>query len=253
MDEKKLKKRNIVIVLEILCILLLISTVGAVLYLNDYASTHSIKNDENSSLASQIAAANITISNLKSQLTTLQAEIEYNNTQLIDLNKQISNLQVQIANAKSNVKTLENYYNSLLYVLNTDNHDLSVELTTANNQIASLQNQVNALNAIGNLSVSTVWVNNQTVSQHAGSYTTWSESASYAGYVSIQVSSSTASITYANVTYSSHGVSYNTQTNVGIAGIAYFPVLPSSNIILAVGNGLSTGNATETVTITYYY
>ena len=105
MGEKKLARRNIVIILEILCILLLISTVGAVLYLNDYASTHSINNSEYSSLASQIAAANVTISNLNSQLTTLQTEIASNNTQITDLNKQISNLQVQIANAKSNVET----------------------------------------------------------------------------------------------------------------------------------------------------
>ena len=57
----------------------------------------------------------------------------------------------------------------------------------------------------------------------------------------------------ANVTYSSHGVNYNTQTNVGISGIAYFPILPSSNITVAVGNGLTNGNATETVTVIYYY
>jgi hypothetical protein len=90
------------------------------------------------------------------------------------------------------------------------------------------------------------------VSQQAGSYTTWSESASYAGYISIQVSSNTSS-TFANVTYSSHGVNYNTQTNVGISGIAYFPILPSSNITVAVGNGLTNGNATENVTVIYYY
>ncbi len=253
MGEKKMAGRNIVIVLEVSCILLLISTVGAVLYLNNYTSTHSVINSDYSSLVSQIAAANVTISSLNSQLSTLQTEIASNNTQLTELNKQISNLQVQTENAKSNFETMENYYNSLLYVINTENHDLSVELTTANTQITSLQNQVNELNAIVNLSVSMVWVNNQTVSQQAGSYTTWSEPASYAGYVSIQVSSSTASTTFANVTYSSHGVNYNAQTNVGTSGVAYFPILPSSKITFAVGNGLTNGNATENVTVTYYY
>jgi hypothetical protein len=90
------------------------------------------------------------------------------------------------------------------------------------------------------------------VSQQAGSYTSWSRSASYAGYVSIQVSSSTSN-TYVNVMYSSYGVNYNSQTNVGTSGIAYFPILPSSNITIAVGNGLTVGNANETVTVTYYY
>jgi uncharacterized coiled-coil protein SlyX len=250
---KKIAGRNIVIFLEVLCILLLTSTIGAVLYLNNYASTHTINNSEYGSLNSQIADANVTISSLNSQLSTLQTEIASNNTQLTELNKQISNLQVQTANAKSNLETMENYYNSLLYVINTENHDLAVKLTTANTQITNLQNQVNALNEIVNLSVSTVWVNNQTVSQQAGSYTTWSEPASYAGYVSIQVSSSTTNTTFAKVIFSSHGVNYNTQTNVGTSGIAYFPILPSSNITFAIGNDLTNGNATENVTVTYYY
>ena len=162
-------------------------------------------------------------------------------------------LTSQLIATNSSVKTIQDYYNSLIYVYSTDSHDFAVNLTTANSQIASLQDQISAFNAIGNLSVFSVWVNNQTVSQTAGNYTVWSESASYAGYVLIQVSSSTASVTYANVTYSSHGVNYNTQTNVGTSGTAYFPILPSSNINVAVGNGLNSGSATENVTITYYY
>ena len=64
------------------------------------------------------------------------------------------------------------------------------------------------------------------------SYTTWSESAGYAGYVSINVTSSTTSNTYTEVIYSANGVNYNVQTNVGVNGTAYFPVLPTSNIIV---------------------
>jgi hypothetical protein len=165
----------------------------------------------------------------------------------------VNTLSSQLKYENSTIRTIEDYYNSLIYVLNTQVHDTAIELTTANTQITSLQNQINALNDIGNLSISTIWINNQTINQPAGSYTTFSKSASYAGYVSIQISSSTTSSTYANVTYSSHGVNYNSQTNVGISGIAYFPILPSPNIIIAVGNGLINGNATENVTVTYYY
>jgi hypothetical protein len=261
MEEKKFVTKNVVAILGILCIILLASTVGLLVYYNNHgfieshtdSEIQSHTDSEYDALAAQLSAANATISSLNFQLATLQAELANNNTQSTNLNKQISDLQVQINNEEKNKTTLQDYYNSLLYVLNTDNHDLSVELDTANSQITNLQNQINVLNAIGNLSVSTVWVNNQTVSQQAGSYTTWSESASYAGYVSIQVSSSSTSITFTNVTYSSHGVNYNTQINVGTNGTAYFPILPSSNIIVAVGNGLSNGNATENVTITYYY
>jgi hypothetical protein len=256
MGEKKHVSRSTAIVLGVLCILLLAGMVGAVIYLNNaynnYRSTNTHTNSDYDSLNSQLAEANATILSLKSQLTTMQSELTNNSTQVTDLTKQIANLETQIANENKKIKTLTDYYNSLLYVVNTDNHDLAVELDTAKSQISILQNQVNALNAIGNLSVSTVWINNQTVSQQAGSYTTWSEPASYAGYISIQVSSNTSS-TFANVTYSSHGVNYNTQTNVGISGIAYFPILPSSNITVAVGNGLTNGNATENVTVIYYY
>jgi len=256
MAEKKLVSRSIAIVFGVLCILLLASMVGEVIYFNNaynnYRSTNTHTNSDYDSLNSQLVEANATILNLNNQLATLQSELTNNSTKVTDLTKQIADLETQIANSNKKVTTLTDYYNSLLYVINTENHDLAIELTAANSQITSLQNQVNALNLIVNLSVSTVWINNQTVSQQAGSYTSWSRSASYAGYVSIQVSSSTSN-TYVNVMYSSYGVNYNSQTNVGTSGITYFPILPSSNITVAVGNGLTVGNATETVTVTYYY
>jgi len=128
---------------------------------------------------------------------------------------------------------------------------------SAQNSYNNLQNQNNQLQNIVNLANSTVWVNDQTVSQPAGglgvSYTTWSESASYAGYVSIDVLSSTTSKTFANVVYSAYGVNYNDQVNIGTSGTAYFPVLPSSTLTVEVGNGNLVNGATETVTITYYY
>jgi predicted RNase H-like nuclease (RuvC/YqgF family) len=257
MGEKSLVRRSIAIVLGVLCIILLGSTVGAVIFYNNaynnYASTHSHTDSDYISLASQLANANANISSLNSQLSILQSELASNDTELTNLNAQIATLTSQLAFTNATKATTDDYYNSLLYVLNTEVHDLTIELATTNNQITSLQNQVDSLTAIGNLNASTTWVNNQTVSQPAGSYTTWSESASYAGYVSITVVSSTTSSTYANLTYSSHGVNYNVQINVGTSGTAYFPVLPSSNITVGVGNGLLTGTATETVTIIYYY
>ena len=260
MGEKKLVSRNIAIVLALLCFLLLGTTIGAVINYNNannaynnYTSTHSYTDAEYISLASKLADANGNISSLNSQLSTLQIELASNNTQSTNLKAQIDALTSQLVSLNATIATINDYYNSLIYVYTTENHDLSVNLTAANNQITSLQNQVDMLTAIANLTASTTWVNNQTVvNQPAGSYTTWSESASYAGYVSITVSSTT-SITFANVTYSSHGVNYNVQTNVGTNGTAYFPVLPTSNVTVAVGNGLSTGTATQTVTITYYY
>ncbi len=251
MSEKKVVNRRLTVALGVLCIVLLASTFGTIIYYSNYSSIHSYLNSEYATLMSQLADANTNISSLNLQLSTLQTQLAANNSQTVDLNKQITNLNSQIKNADENVKKLEDYYNSKMYVINTDNHDLSVELSSANTQLASLQNQVNALNAICNLTVSTTWVNNQTASQKAGSITTWTESATYPGYVAIQVFSATISSIYANVTYSSHGVNYNNQENLG-SGIAYFPILPS-NVTIAIGNSLLSGNATELVTITYFY
>jgi hypothetical protein len=260
MGEKKLVSRNIIVVLVLLCFLFLGTTIGAVIYYNttnsaydNYSSTHKHTDAEYLSLASKLANADENISSLISQLSTLQNELAGNKTHSIDLQAQVDALATQLLAKNSTISTINDYYNSLMYVYTTENHDLSVQLTTANNQIANLQNQVNSLSSIVNLTAFTTWVNNQTVTQPAGSYTTWSQSTSYAGYISINVSSSTTSSTFANVTYSSHGINYNVQTNVGSNGTAYFPVLPTSNVAVAVGNGLSIGTATETVTITYYY
>jgi predicted nucleic acid-binding Zn-ribbon protein len=256
MSEKKLVTRSVAIILGLLCILLLGSTVGTVIYYNNaynnYASNHTHTDTEYLFLASLFANANENISSLNNQLSTLQSELAGNSTQSTNLKAQVDALTSQLGAINASIVTIQDYYNSLVYVYSTDSHDLAVQLDSARSQITSLQSQVDSLSAIANLTASTTWVNNQTVTQPAGSYTTWSESASYAGYVSITVSSSTSS-TYANVAYSSHGVNYNVQTNVGTNGTAYFPVLPSSNITVAVGNGLSTGSATETVTILYYY
>jgi peptidoglycan hydrolase CwlO-like protein len=257
MAEKKLVNRSIVITLGLLCVTLVAAMVGTAIYysnMNDaYTATHTHADSEYASLTTQLAIANENISSLNNQLSTLQIDLANKSTQSTDLQTQVNTLASQLKYENSTIRTIEDYYNSLIYVLNTQVHDTAIELTTANTQITSLQNQINALNDIANLSISTIWVNNQTVNQQAGSYTTWSQSASYAGYVSIQISSSTTSSTYANVTYSSHGVNYNSQINVGINGIAYFPILPSPNITVAVGNGLANGNATENVTVTYYY
>jgi hypothetical protein len=251
MGEKKVVNRNIAFALGLMCIVLAASTVGIAVYsgsTNNNAASTDHTDAEYSALVTQLEAANQNISSLTDQILQLQSELANNNTQTMDLHTRIDALTSQLIATNSSMQTLQDYYNSLMYVINTENHDMKIELSTANARIASLQSQIAEL---GNLTTSTVWVN-QTVSQQAGAYTTWSESASYAGYVSIQVSSSTSN-TYANVTYSSHGVSYNTQTNIGVNGTAYFPVLPASNIKVTVGNTLTTGTATENVTVTYYY
>jgi hypothetical protein len=257
MGEKKVVNVNVAYALGVLCIILVGATVGVVIFTgntdNNFADSHSHSDSEYAALTAQLAAANENISNLNTQLSSLQSEVTNNsNNQTTALYARIDALTTQLMATNSSVKTIQDYYNSLIYVYSTENHDLAVNLTTANNQIASLQDQINTLTAISNLTVSIIWISNQTVSQTAGNYTVWSESTNYAGYVSIQISSSTSN-TYANITYTSHGVNYNNQINLGNSGTGYFPILPSTNVSVAVGNSLPSGSATENVTIIYFY
>jgi hypothetical protein len=263
MNQKKVVNINVAYALGVSCIILVAVTAGVVVLAgntdNNYADSHSHADTEYAALSAQLATANQNISSLNTQLSELQTEVANNSNnkttenQINELYTRIDALTTQLLASNSSVKTIQDYYNSLIYVYSTENHDLAVNLTSANNQIASLQDQINTLIAISNLTVSRVWVNNQTVTQTAGNYTVWPETASYAGYVSIQVLTSTTSNTYANVTYASHGVNYTNQVNMGFNGIAYFPILPSTNVSVAVGNSLPSGNATENVTITYFY
>lgn len=142
--------------------------------------------------------------------------------------------------------------------------DYASLLNNKDSQIADLQSQVkfdnstiDRLTAIVNLSNSTVWVNNESINQPAGNisntYTSWSYSVSYAGYVVVDVLSSSNSNTYVELEYSWNGVDYDNTVNVGSGGSAWFPVLPANNICVRVINNNFFASASETVTITYWY
>jgi predicted PurR-regulated permease PerM len=132
-------------------------------------------------------------------------------------------------------------------------------------QISSLNSKVNDLTAIATLEESTVWVNDRTVTQTENNYTSWSFTASYAGYILVNVQSSTTNNSYVRVIYSSYVINYDNTVTVGTSGTAAFPfsvynflVFPlptklSTNVEIRVGNTNTVSNATETVTITYHY
>jgi hypothetical protein len=162
------------------------------------------------------------------------------------------------------------------YVPLTNNKNLKI--SSLNSQISSLNSQIGNLNSIIGLQQSTVWMNNKTVSQRAFSWSTWTFSASNAGYVVVHILNSTADIPIdLEATYSSHGYNYS-QAWTGSQSLAWkfaadgsvisagssviFPILPS-NVTIGVSNEnfigyfipipYCYGIANETVTITYYY
>jgi hypothetical protein len=159
--------------------------------------------------------------------------------------------------------TSTHYYNnteydnlqSQYYNMSSEKYWLQIWLNGNKSQIDTLNTQIDNLNSMLNLEKPCIWVNHETISEPASSYITWtpSFSASYAGYVSVNVETSSSTTTYVQVTYTSHGINYDNRIVVGTSGIAYFPILPSSNIEIRIGNtNLITGH-TQTVTITYYY
>lgn len=161
-------------------------------------------------------------------------------------------------NSGSDYNTLNSEYNSLQSTYNdyvSSHSHTDSDYNSLSSQNTNLQNQINDLNNIVNLAESAIWVNDETVNQPAGSYTNWTPafSASYAGYVSVNVHTSTTTKTYVRMIYTSHGVSYDNQIEVGTGGTAIFPILPSSSIDIRIGNTNLLNGATETVTITYYY
>jgi hypothetical protein len=160
---------------------------------------------------------------------------------------------------------------SLNSSLNAENAEISQLYFTINSLKANLT--MNNLTDILSLNESTVWVDQQTVSQPTNSYTNWTFLASYAGYLMVEIDVTPIFVNgimvldtgiiegiYVRVIYNfgTFGgqpplVLYNNEANLGGIGMtAHFEVLPT-NIEIDVGNTKMIGSATETVTITYYY
>jgi hypothetical protein len=220
--------------------------VGALAY---YIPTINDKNNTISSYDSQV-------SHLESNVTNLQSWLNGNETLLGQTQTWLSgNTTAYDAYVADHNNTNEDYSNLQNQVTQLQSW-LDGNISYYTTKVIGLQNQVTFYSAIANLNQSNVGIDNKTVSEPAGglgiSWYDWKFGAYYAGYLSIDVLSAT-SATWTHVVYSAYGVNYNVQTNVGTSGIAYFPILPSTNITVGVGNGNAMSGATQTVTITYYY
>jgi len=231
-QEKKAVGRTVAIALGIICIILAVGLVGAIA---DYTSIINGKDN--------------TIATLTNQGNQLQTWLSGNETLLNQIKTWLDENKTSLSLTQTWLNANVTLYNN--YVAN--HHYSDSDYDSLITQITNLQNQVTDLTNIVNLVKSTTWANEETVSQPANSYTSWTFSASYAGYVSVWVQSSSATDTRVRVIYTSHGVNYDGEIGVGSGGTAIFPLLPSSNIEIRVGNHNLVSGATETVTITYYY
>jgi cell division protein FtsB len=133
--------------------------------------------------------------------------------------------------------------------LQSQNRQLQANNTNLQSQVSNLTDFEN----IAYLDKDTVWVNSQTMSQPASSYTNYTFSASWAGYVEVWIQSSSVAGTHVKVIYNAYGVNFNQEIVVVPGASAEFPILPSSSIQVEIGNSNIINGATETVMITYYY
>jgi hypothetical protein len=221
---KKVVGRDVAIALGIICILLIAGLGGAFAY---YTMVIYSKENELASANNTISQLNNNITNLQNQDKQLQTWLDGNETLLNQTQAKNTNLQNQIDSLNSNV--------------------------------TNLQNQVNNFH-IGSTENSTIWVNNENLHENSSSdliIFVFADVPS-AGYVSIRVSSNnnstyvglgTPSISPTNSTDINFPTYY--QLSVGFGGTVVFPVLPTSWIQIYFGS--SFGEATLTVTITYYY
>lgn len=144
------------------------------------------------------------------------------------------------------------FYSSTINNKDSQITELNQQITTNASEHSTLSSQLTDLTGIVNLAKSVTWVDSKTVTIQANYAVAWNATANYAGYVSVEVYSAITGTTYVRVTWSSHGVNYDSDpVDVGGSGTTVFPVLPAT-IQISVGNPSDTaGNAT--VTVVYYY
>lgn len=142
-------------------------------------------------------------------------------------------------------------------------------LSVAMSLTFSSSSQVNDLTDSLNLRKYVVLLREKDFYQLAGDYTSWTFSANVSGYVLVRVA--TGGNVYVRIIYNAslpigivdstlvdygtfYNYQYDSQETVSGIGGALFPVLPSSNIEIRIGNTYTFSGATsEIVSIIYYY
>jgi uncharacterized coiled-coil protein SlyX len=173
----------------------------------------------------------------------------------------VNDLNSQIAEKDDTIGSLNSQLSAVQSVLN----QLTVNLTDKDNQIADLTSQLNSiadeylsiisdLNSIIALGESGYLFSGYEVSQDQNSSTViWGDILQYAGYITVEVQS-TSNTTYAEVSYSSYGVDYYNTVTLGESGGAAFPVLPGE-VLIGIGNtDIDVGESVNaTVAVNYIY
>jgi hypothetical protein len=219
MSEKKIAGKNLTSIFGIVCIILAALVAGMVPALVNYVTIIGKKDNE-------IDTLNLQVKNSYSQIKQYQTDLNGNRTLLSQtqtwFKNNVTSYDAQITNLQKIVNLQEL---TLLYgdrVVVPDSH------------------------------VYVVWHNIPYIAPYGISFEGPQIPIKYAGYLVVVIVLS-AGNTSVQVDYSSNQLHYSNTVNTGSTGVAYFPILPTTDLNIKLFN-IDLANLYITmVTITYYY
>jgi hypothetical protein len=212
-ENTPVKRTNVkVIALAVICIILAASLVGVIAFYQPAAG--------DSDLQAQLSAKNTQIAALQSQIASLTAQ--------------------QGSNSAGNVSE---YILEITY--------LNQQLAALNSTLTEANSNVDTMTQILNLQITGQLYSDTFLQTPNTATTVWTGDWNYAGYVVVQVLS-TSNTTYAQVQYTVGSTSLSFNQTVGLSGTAILPVLTGTAKI-NLGNTNTIDSDTINATVTYFY
>ena len=177
----------------------------------------------------------------------------YQSVQRIDQQATIDDLEQQIALFRENQTDIQPYETQIASLMSQ-----LQQYADLNDSLTSLYDNLADYEQLLSLTKSSTIYTEQTFTQPPNSVTEiYSGTTIYAGYVVVQVISSNANSTYAQVIYSFGGTNFSYNQTIGTSGTALLPVLPSpeaDSFKVLIGNTQTDIiNATTTASSVFYY
>ena len=181
----------------------------------------------------------------------------YQSAQTDDQQATIDALEQQISQFRLNQTNFQTDKQTYLAQIASLQSQLQ-QYANLNDTITSLYDEISNYEQLLALQKNSVIYPQQTLTQTPNSETTiYTGTTIYAGYVAVQVTSSDANSTYAQVSYSFGETNFSYNQTIGTSGTALFPVLPSpaaDSFRVLIGNTQTDiANATTTVSAIFYY
>ena len=181
----------------------------------------------------------------------------YQSAQTDDQQATIDALEQQISQFRLNQTNFQTDKQTYLAQIASLQSQLQ-QYANLNDTITNLYDEISNYEQLLALQKNSVIYPQQTLTQIPNSETTiYTGTTIYAGYVAVQVTSSDANSTYAQVSYSFGETNFSYNQTIGTSGTALFPVLPSpaaDSFRVLIGNTQTDiANATTTVSAIFYY